>query len=131
MWDRYLREDLMKRGWMVSDFPQSPGHRREFLASWNGERALMAARVGEVGEPWEYPVTRDRLAKRKMDPPVAGRCIVIPGPDREATVVDKKDGSGRGSSVKVLKLKSLRENPERAFLRNRWNDDAEQRSQVD
>lgn len=131
VWDRYLRRDLMKRGWMVSDYPQSPGHRRDFLASWNGGRVLMAARVGRPEDPWEYPVTRNRLAKKKMDPPIAGRCIVIPGLDREATVVKKEDDSGRGSCVKVLKLGSLRENPERAFLHNRWNDDAEQRSQVD
>jgi hypothetical protein len=121
----------MERGWMVSDFAQSPGHRRDFLASRGGGRVLMAARVGEANKPWAYPVTRKRLAKKEMRPSLAGRCIVIPNLDREATVIDEKDSSGCGSSVKVLRLESLRENPERAYLRNRWNDDAEQLSQVD
>jgi hypothetical protein len=84
----------------------------------------MTARVGGKPSSWPYPVTRRRLEGTKLKVPLEGWSIVIPGGDRSATVV--KDGKGRKSRVKVLELQgSLREHPERAFLNNDWNDDAE------
>ena len=79
---------------------------------------------GGKGDPWPYAATRNRLAREKFKVPIEGRCIVIPGGDRSATVV--KDGKGADSKVKVLQLQgSLREDPERAFDRSKWNDDAD------
>lgn len=124
IWDRYVRSELTKRGWVIADFPQEPGHRKDFLACWDGRWALMTARVGGHSKPWRYPTSRQRLAKTKKKTKIEGWCIVIPGGDRTATVVSKK-GTGTDSRVKILKLQgSLRENPGRAFRDNDWNQDA-------
>lgn len=138
LWDRWVRKELTERGWVIADFRQSQGHRRDFLACWRGEWALMTARVGGRTTPARYPTSRRRLVRTKFKVPVNGRCIVIPGPGPEGKrkarfgTVISKEGNGRPSSVKVLELQgSLREHPERAFHRNRWNDDAEQPSQAD
>lgn len=127
IWDRFVRVELADRGWLIVDFRQARGHRRDFLACWNGEWAVMSARVGGRSKAWRYPVTSERLAKTAPGMPIAGRCIVIPAPPKKkprlATVVPKK-GEPR-PDVKVLELQgSLREHPERAFERNGWNQDA-------
>jgi hypothetical protein len=123
IWDRFVRDELTNRGWVVADFQQGKGHRPDFLAYWEaaGKWALMSARVGEVEEPFPYPRVRDRLESAEVNVPVDGRCIVVPAPHptvkqrvRLATVV--KDGKGTESEVKVLRLQgSLLEHPERAF----------------
>lgn len=124
VWDRYVRSELTKQGWVIADYPQEPGHRKDFLACWQGRWALMTARVGGSSKPWRYPASRRRLAKTKQKTKIEGWCIVIPGGDRSATVISKK-GTGGRSKVKVLKLQgSLRENPERAFRDSDWNQDA-------
>jgi hypothetical protein len=128
VWDRYVREELTSRGWIISDFRQSLGHRRDFLGCWEGDWVLMAARVGGKKNPHPYPVTRDRLSKTTFKAPLKGRCIVIPGVDRQATVVGKS-GSGVDSNVKVLELQgSLREQPRLAFEADPCNQDAQRRA---
>jgi hypothetical protein len=127
VWDRYVRSELWKEGWVVADFWQSSRFRPDFLACWRGEWVVMAARVGETERPSHYPTTRKRLEKRSFKVDLAGRCIVTPGGDRLATVQSKK-GSGSDSEVKVLELGALREGPSRAFTRNVWNDDANRKA---
>jgi hypothetical protein len=124
VWDRYVRDELWERGWVVADFRQSPGHRRDFLACWNGRWILMSARVGGEKRPYRYVETRNRLERSEFQVAVAGRCIVLPGRDRQGTVVGKK-GTGTDSPVKVLEWQgSLREHPERALVGNPCNQDA-------
>jgi hypothetical protein len=124
VWDRYVRAELQKAGWVVADFPQPRDRQADFLAYRDGKWAVIATKVGEPGG-YRYRTTRRRL--EGMDPNVEldGWLIVFPGGDRKASVVSAKDGSGADSKVKVLDLTHLLEKPERAFKGNDWNDDSE------
>jgi hypothetical protein len=124
-WDRFVRLQLQRDGWVIADFSQDKDHQADFLAYRDGKWALVATKVGEIGG-YPYATTRERLEETKSDVTLSGWCVVFPGGDRDATVVSKKDGSGKGSKVKVLDLVHLLEKPERAFEGNPWNDDYEQ-----
>lgn len=132
-WDRFVRRELWNSGWTIADFRQSRGHRRDFLAFWQGHWVVMAARVGEVSYPYCYKSTRKRLAKlseAKLNVAIEGRCVVIPGTpgDRQATVVEEKDRDV-DPNVKVLKLQhSLLQDPGRALESNSCNQDAQRRA---
>jgi hypothetical protein len=135
VWDRFVRRELRERGWVIADFDQAKGHRRDFLACWRGQWVLMTARVGGRKKVTRYPATRRRMAKARFKVPIMGRCIVVPGRDLEGprkarlATVASESGEGVPSSVKVLELQgALRENAELGFLRSGWNDDAEQRA---
>jgi hypothetical protein len=129
VWDRHVRSELQKAGWTVADFPQAKDRQADFLAHRDGKWARMASKVGEMGG-YRYRTTRKRLEGEDLGVDLAGWCIVFPGGDRKASVV-AKDGAGQGSRVKVLALKHLLENPDRAFQGNEWNDDSERRSDRD
>lgn len=122
VWDRYVRRELKRTGWLVLDFAQAPGHRPDFLAHWNGKWVLVAPRVGGSKKVSHFPSTRKRLVRYVFSLPIAGRCIAIP-PQRKATVLNKT-GAGRDDPVKVLELQtSLLGFPIRAFDTSPCNDD--------
>lgn len=124
VWDRYVRRELRKAGCLIADFPQAKDHQADFLAHRNGKWALVATKVGERGG-YRYRTTRKRLEETNPGVEIDGWCIVFPGGDRKASVVSKDGSSGQDSKVKVLTLKHLLENPERACPGNLWNDDSE------
>ena len=128
VWDRYVRREMERDGWLVADFKQEPGHRPDFLAYRDGRWALVSARVGrrkgaEKGVA-RYPLTRERLEESDLGVPLEGRCIIVPGGERIATVVGKK-GQGENSNVKVLRLSNLLEHPNKISSSDESNDDAE------
>lgn len=129
VWDRHVRHELQKAGWVVADFSQPKDRQADFLAHRKGKWAVFATKVGETGG-YRYRTTRKRLEQAKPEVELAGWCIVFPGGDREASVV-WEDGSGKDSRVKVLDLKHLLQKPERAFQDNLWNDDSERRCHPD
>jgi hypothetical protein len=107
IWDRYVRRELEKRDWLVADFQQQPGHRRDFLGYWNGKWSVLAARVaGTDAHPDPLEATRRRLEEFAHGELVAGRRIVIP---------DIRVPAGEDLDVKVLTLSQLLDNPTRAF----------------
>ena len=107
VWDRYVRRELEKRDWLVADFQQQPGHRRDFLGYWNGGWSVLAARVaGTNAHPDPLEATRRRLAEFAHRELVAGRRIVIP---------DIRAAAGEDLDVKVLRLGELLDEPTRAF----------------
>jgi hypothetical protein len=124
VWDRHVRQELQKAGWVVADFPQPLDHQADFLAHRDGKWAAIATKVGEKGG-YRYGTTRRRLEGTDANVELDGWLIVFPGGDRKASVVSKEKGSGGDSKVKVLELKHLLEKPERAFAGNDWNDDSE------
>jgi hypothetical protein len=139
VWDRHVRRTLRSGGWTLSDYPQAPGHREDFLAYRADAWAVVAARVGSPSEedPYGYYLTARRLAETEQKRtgsfegpslpiavPIAGRCIVIPA-IRAATVQSKEENETLPRHVKVLKLQgSLEDDPGRAFDSNPINEDA-------
>jgi hypothetical protein len=113
IWDRYVRQQLEiprdGQKWLVADYQQQKGHRRDFLAYRDQQQrwAVMAARVaGTPDSPTSLAASRERLAKFTPESLVSGRRIIIPD-IREATESDDE--------VRILKLSDLIADPRSAF----------------
>lgn len=79
--DRRLRQQLASDGWFLVDFAQPDGHRRDFLAYWEGHWILLASRVGSSRESESPEILDDvasRLSKMTSGPRIDRRLIVLP-----------------------------------------------------
>jgi hypothetical protein len=107
VFDRLVRQRLSGSGWFVADFEQPDNHRPDFLASYGGEWALLAARLG--APPSTVTTTSSRLARTELSANVPARAVVIP--DRDKGAKEQLDGG----PVVVIKLNHLIADPQLLF----------------
>jgi hypothetical protein len=101
VFDGYVRKFLKTRQWAIDDFPQTSGHRPDFLATKGGSTFRVAPRLVTSRDSEIRDRAVNRLARTRDEEPTAVRRIVVM-PD-----LSRSPTTGPNADPQVVKLSDL------------------------